>query len=605
MVRFLLFFCVLMSCNVVSGQEKAIRKSTDVVVIKGKSYYLHTVEAGQTLFSICRAYGVNLDEVKVLNDKKDNSLSLYEVLKVPYTEPFVQQDDEYYYHKVAKGETLYSIARQFGIKPKKILKENDQYGNNESLTIGAVVRLPLKEIDRSAIQAVNQQVRADVVAKETETHVEKVPVVVEKKPEIVENPVVPAKNNPGKEVLKVEKNSGKKDSVSAIAADSHTGGYLKPDAPEYVSEVIMPSEPYVKVALLLPFHAAGYPLVSDTSNRVMAPVAVRSEQFLYFYEGILLAVDSLKHKGYKVDIHVFDTERSVEKMYSVTEELNRLDPDLIIGPVYASVFKVVADNLQNKSIPMVYPLSARGESFAQYPNFVQVNATFPTLVEKMTDWLDSQQANANIVALNLSTADEQSLSDKKIFTEEMKQMKGVHFFKWNFEGEPLVDLKKILLPDRENIIVLPTANETEVSKILPSLTVYADSYKLTVVGLPEWQTFTSVDHETYFKLNTKLFTYSYVDNNFRSAHDFAALFRKYFYTEPNNLSFKAFDMGLYFIEMAAKYRDRTLDAIEYYNMDNSFSRFNFRTMKNGNGKENEGFYIVTFGSDYQLKIEKL
>ena len=38
-----------------------------------------------------------------------------------------------------------------------------------------------------------------------------------------------------------------------------------------------------------------------------------------------------------------------------------------------------------------------------------------------------------------------------------------------------------------------------------------------VIGLPssaspEWQAFTSVDHETYFKLNTKIFTYSYVDN---------------------------------------------------------------------------------------------
>ncbi len=59
-----------------------------------------------TLYSICKAYGANIDEVKSLNDKKDNALSLYEVLKVPYTDPFVQQDDKFYYHKVVKGETF-------------------------------------------------------------------------------------------------------------------------------------------------------------------------------------------------------------------------------------------------------------------------------------------------------------------------------------------------------------------------------------------------------------------------------------------------------------------------------------------------------------------
>ena len=80
----------------------AVTKSNDIVVIRGKSYYLHTVQPGQTLYSICKAYGANIDEVKSLNDKKDNALSLYEVLKVPYTDPFVQQDDKFYYHKWLK-----------------------------------------------------------------------------------------------------------------------------------------------------------------------------------------------------------------------------------------------------------------------------------------------------------------------------------------------------------------------------------------------------------------------------------------------------------------------------------------------------------------------
>lgn len=78
-------------------------------------------------------------------------MSLYEVLKVPYTDPFVQQDDKFYYHKVLKGETFYSIARLYKIKPKRLLKFNEGYAQNQPLAVGAVVKLPLAEIDLSVL----------------------------------------------------------------------------------------------------------------------------------------------------------------------------------------------------------------------------------------------------------------------------------------------------------------------------------------------------------------------------------------------------------------------------------------------------------------------
>ena len=60
--------------------------------------------------------------------------------------PYIQQEGGYYYHKVVKGETLYSISRKFGIKVKHILEENKKY-ENFPLYIGAIVRLPLWAID--------------------------------------------------------------------------------------------------------------------------------------------------------------------------------------------------------------------------------------------------------------------------------------------------------------------------------------------------------------------------------------------------------------------------------------------------------------------------
>lgn len=598
MLKLLFLFLLLWSCGQVLGQGTAVTKSNDIVVIRGKSYYLHTVQPGQTLYSICKAYGANIDEVKSLNDKKDNALSLYEVLKVPYTDPFVQQDDKFYYHKVLKGETFYSIARLYKIKPKRLLKFNEGYAQNQPLAVGAVVKLPLAEIDLSVLG--EEEIEASV-GKKQEIRPER-PVRNESVKKVEEASMTDILQDALMQKNEKTEQEPEKETTTVIGATD------KMEIPDYISEVVMPVDPFVKVALLLPFSAKDYPVFVDTLvEKMPVQISARSEQFISFYEGVLLAVDSLKNQGYKVNLKVFDTERSAEKMYTMVDEIDRFHPDLIIGPVYGSVYKALMDDLTNKNIPVIYPLSSRSEEFGVYPDFIQVNPSMKALTVAMSDWLREEAEEANLVCLNL-TGNEVShsdLEDIRLFKEYMHRIGSMNFYDWNTSAVPLDGLRLQLLPDRENIIILPTTKEAEVSKILPVLSALTDGYRITVVGFPEWQAFTSVDHETYFKLNTKIFTYSYVDNTTEPAKRFALKYRKYFYTEPNNLAYKAFDMSLYFIELAAKYRDRTLDALEFYPRNGDFSRFYFQKMEGQAGKENQGFYIVNFGSDYRLKIESL
>ena len=545
MLKLLFLFLLLWSCGQVLGQGTAVTKSNDIVVIRGKSYYLHTVQPGQTLYSICKAYGANIDEVKSLNDKKDNALSLYEVLKVPYTDPFVQQDDKFYYHKVVKGETFYSIARLYKIKPKRLLKFNEGYAQNQPLTVGAVVKLPLAEIDLSVLG--EEEIEASV-GKKQEIRPER-PVRNESVKKVEEASVTDILQNALMQKNEKTEQEPEKEITTVIGATD------KMEIPDYISEVVMPVDPFVKVALLLPFSAKDYPVFVDTLvEKMPVQISARSEQFISFYEGVLLAVDSLKNQGYKVNLKVFDTERSAEKMYTMVDEIDRFHPDLIIGPVYGSVYKALMDDLTNKNIPVIYPLSSRSEEFGVYPDFIQVNPSMKALTVAMSDWLREEAEEANLVCLNL-TGNEVShsdLEDIRLFKEYMHRIGSMNFYDWNTSAVPLDGLRLQLLPDRENIIILPTTKEAEVSKILPVLSALTDGYRITVVGFPEWQAFTSVDHETYFKLNTKIFTYSYVDNTTEPAKRFALKYRKYFYTEPNNLAYKAFDMSLYFIELAAK-----------------------------------------------------
>lgn len=581
MSKFILLFFLLLIGYQLCGQTSEIRKSTDIIVIKGKSYYLHVVDQGQTLFSICKAYGVDIEEVKALNKKQGNELSVFEVLKIPYVAPYIQQDGEYYYHKVVKGETLYSISRKFGIKVKRILRENKEY-ENVPLSIGAIVRLPLRAIDRTQI------------GKETETTI------------------------PGGEVEKETPFSGQTEEEEGRENETGISDTLGIDTLPLVIDPSVPENKYVKVALLLPLYAQQNvdiaTIATDTTGgRIPSSVSVlhKSEQFIYFYEGILLAIDSLKQAGYKIEMHVFDTEKSNSKMNEIVPELNKLNPDLILGPVYSSEYRILMENLSNKQIPVVYPLSARNENFGQHPNFLQVNISFASLIEKMTYWVGDQRASANIICLKFlqnAVDDEQTRKDraeKKIWIERLETLPGVRFYNWDFQGETLEGLKLMLSEEQENILILPTSRETDLSKILPVLSLLKDTYKITVIGFPDWQNFTSIDHENFYKLNVKLFTYSYVDNYSEDAKNFAVKYREYFDSEPHTLTNKAYDLGLYFIPLAARFGVRFPQAFYQADSQGIFSVFRFEKMCPDCGWENQGLYIVNYGSDYKIKVNVL
>lgn len=93
----------------------------------------------------------------------------------------------------------------------------------------------------------------------------------------------------------------------------------------------------------------------------------------------------------------------------------------------------------------------------------------------------------------------------------------------------------LLKPHTENIILFPTVNEAAASRVLPVLSALPDSYKITVVGFPDWLKFTTLGDDVFFKLNVKLFMNSYVDYQSEAARKFAEQHRKYFYSEPTRL----------------------------------------------------------------------
>jgi len=107
-------------------------------------FITHKVTKGDTLWSITKQYNISLESILALNNIKDkDSLSIGQIVKI-YQDNLSAAD--YAMHIVKKGDTLWSIARQYNLSQDLILATNN-IANSELISIGQQIEIPsIKDI---------------------------------------------------------------------------------------------------------------------------------------------------------------------------------------------------------------------------------------------------------------------------------------------------------------------------------------------------------------------------------------------------------------------------------------------------------------------------
>jgi LysM repeat protein len=114
------------------------------------SFYVHTVESGDTLIGIALEYGVTLESVLDANNlSQDDFLSLGQELIVPLeagfelptptVTPLTTTSFNVITHTVQSGDTLLAIAQQYDTTVAEIVEANGLTGENHLLQIGQVL----------------------------------------------------------------------------------------------------------------------------------------------------------------------------------------------------------------------------------------------------------------------------------------------------------------------------------------------------------------------------------------------------------------------------------------------------------------------------------
>lgn len=124
------------------GVVKAVADYTNTVYTKpnqdvSEGADVYKVEKGDTLWSIARRFGLSVDELKSINNMTSNMLSIGQILKLTKEENKSSDDDVYV---VQKGDSLWSISRKLGINLNELINSNNL--TSTTISIGQKLKIP-------------------------------------------------------------------------------------------------------------------------------------------------------------------------------------------------------------------------------------------------------------------------------------------------------------------------------------------------------------------------------------------------------------------------------------------------------------------------------
>lgn len=121
--------------------------STTNTPAQRSSTFEHTVSPGETLYSISKTYGITVDELLQLNPGIENGIiKVGTIIKIAQQKPGNVIAGDYVYHTIEEGETLYSVSKKYGLATDDILSSNPGL-STVTFNTGKVIRLDAAKVE--------------------------------------------------------------------------------------------------------------------------------------------------------------------------------------------------------------------------------------------------------------------------------------------------------------------------------------------------------------------------------------------------------------------------------------------------------------------------
>jgi LysM repeat protein len=592
-----------------------LKKSTSVQTIDGVEYYLHSVEQGQTLWAITRAYKCTEQQIKDANPAYDGILRIGQILKIPKEVKLSRKDrktpaDAIKLHVVQRGETLYGIAKTYNLLVDSLVSFNRL--SNEQLKPGQELRIPPPvSMTTPAVSPINIGVKptAQPLADKRDTNRTLTHTVGKGETLYSLARTFGVSMN---EILQLnpEAQTGLREGMLLRIPDLSAKSVVEKANPEPKPLLQGPCEKIApalyKVALMMPFFANEAEKILIRLSDVKPPSAYRSLDFIQFYEGMLLAFNDLEKKGVNIKFYVYDTYRSEEVLKRHLEKPEMKNMDMIIGPFYSNLLETMSAFSDKHNIILVSPFAAHPSQHINNQGLVKLQPSYKNQMHALADYACDSLDGPNIILVhNNAPQDSGTLLLTRQCISEVIRSKGLgagSFKVINYKESGFSSLKDAMHKEKNNMIITLIEGEAFVASYLTTLNKIRDDYKMYLVINPNWLSYNTIDLNHLVNLNGIGYSSYFIDYEDEATNLFIQTFRDRFKTEPDPYAFQGYGVATYFLTALHMYGKNMIKCLNFIDIPVIHTHYSFERKSSTDGFENATVNIFLY-KDFILHLK--
>ena len=326
----------------------------------------------------------------------------------------------------------------------------------------------------------------------------------------------------------------------------------------------------VRIAVLAPlyidsaFDNTTYKLSNTSMPRYILPG-------LEFYNGVMMAVDSLQKQGQNIDLWVYDTKKKDRSIDALANEMAPLHFSLIIASLSnLTEQKRFSEFSFANNVPLVSATYPNDAYVTGNPFFIMLNSTLRTHVEGLYKYLQRSYPVAKFLYVTRKGSMEEKMlgmyadAGKKTYPINYKIVE----LPDNFTQEQVLPL---LDSNKQNVVICGSLDENFSTNLIRAFDENI-TYPVTLAGAPTWDGLRQVlrtQNENVSIVYSTPFNYPKIDLQLMTLSN---QYRLKFNSRASDMVFKGYESMTYFSKLLLKYHNDFLNNLSdtKYKVANSF-----------------------------------
>ncbi|MDE5839939.1 MAG: LysM peptidoglycan-binding domain-containing protein, partial [Muribaculaceae bacterium] len=369
----------------------AVRKSEDESEFTAPEDYpviRHIVKKGDSVYSIAKMYGVSIDKIYLYNPGSKSILRKGDVITIPQEPEAINEGSSYLYYTVKDGDTLSDISSAFNTSIEQLMRDNKGMSEN-NFESGDILRISVNSNkDKSIVKEIDETTISRIDTYKAEKHdtwesvAEKTGVDVE---ELLEaNSGTQLKKNAHIAVPVIETTTVEKEVEPFDERENSIDGIR-----DIYNEV----------------HMLGLnDSISDSSNSVGVAILIEdpmSKRDNEFVRGVFLAVDRLKKSPYEIRLKVLVDNHSASDSLSVTEsllsQLSDFRPDIVVATHERNFPLWLAGYGEENGVEIVNAFDVKNEMYLENPSMIHLMTPSAYFTDEVGEWTSSSLGSYRLV----------------------------------------------------------------------------------------------------------------------------------------------------------------------------------------------------------------